>query len=143
VRYYKGWQVVYSNRAGVSPYDQLWRAKVAVFARTVLQESICNSGPSLARHPMDMLRLKLGSRWAYRFRERILLTKPDTYPSPELAREDMERIQAREANIFDTPPIGETYHQEALVIYARSRRKRREQITENVNLWEEVANRYG
>jgi len=56
---------------------------------------------------MDILRFKLGSRWAYRFRERILLTKLEIYPSPELAREDMERIQAREAKVFDAPPSGE------------------------------------
>lgn len=65
---------------------------------------------------MDMLRVKLGNRWAYRLRERILLTKPDVYPSPELVRQDLERIQTREVNIFNPTPSGETYLQESIAI---------------------------
>jgi len=143
VRYSKGWQRVYSNRAGNSPYDQLWRAKLAVFARTVLGEGLCNSGPCLARDPFDMLRLKLGNRWAYRYREHILAVVLITYPSLAVVEADLISKRPTGPNIFDVPPICENFHQEALLIYAKSRRKRREQITENVNLWENVAYRFG
>jgi hypothetical protein len=113
------------------------------FAQEVLGDSICNSGPNLARHPMDMLRIKLGKRWAYRYRERILMTRPDIYPSREIAEDDLKNIEVMKANIFNTPTGDETFVQEAVAIYSKSIRKRRDEITENVNLWEDVACRFG
>jgi hypothetical protein len=80
---------------------------------------------------MDMLKLKLGNRWAYRYREHIQLTKPAIFTSLEMALKDLANMEALQKNIFDVPEREETYYQEAFAIYSKARRRQRDKITES------------
>lgn len=69
VRYSKGARRVGTQIAWVSPRAWLWRAKLAAFAR------------SLGCLSMDDLKLRLGPKWAYRYRDIIAAESLTHYPS--------------------------------------------------------------
>ena len=51
---------------------------------------------------MDMLRIKLGNRWAYRYRGQILSTVLEVYPSLAVAEADIPHQMTHSVSLIDT-----------------------------------------